>query len=74
MSNEMNALELSKFIDEDADMGADEYFKAAEMLRSQYLAIQKLRESLEEMSTLYIVHPNAVMRAKQALKDTEEFK
>lgn len=44
-----------------------------ELLRRQHAAIRVLREALIEMSGMYVVHHDAAIRAKKALRDTEEF-
>ena len=46
--------------------------EAALMLRKQHEAIVNLRETLRELSCMYVVHHEAATRAKQALADTEE--
>ena len=71
----MNALELAYRL-----QFGQQHIEAAALLRRQYSdlaiaheAIVKLREALTELSGMYVVHHNAATRAKQALKDTEEF-
>ena len=82
----MNALELSERLTARPDVYAR---AAAEILRRQHEAVQKLREALESMcegdfqaiidaEALGIPFPDEMLteyrKAQQALKDTEEFK
>ena len=70
----MNALELSERLHHERDVVLRiDAENAGELLRRQHEAIVKLREALTELSGMYVVHHNAATRAKQALKDTEEF-